>query len=264
MSISSSTPRNDIDRVAIVTGATRGIGRAIAIDLARKGMAVGVLGRDAEAGEQTTQLLREAGAETVFVRADVRSEDELVSAVDRVVSEFGGLDAVVNNAGIARLKSVDDETREGWDDVIATNLTGAFLLVRAALEHLKRSPAAAVVNIGSVLGDVAMPDVTAYAAAKAGLHHLTRQLAVELAQFGIRVNCVAPGFVRTDMYELAHSPSRKRQIEKVHALGRVGEPEEVARVVTFLLSEEASFVTGACVVADGGLTAQFGLAPDDS
>jgi NAD(P)-dependent dehydrogenase (short-subunit alcohol dehydrogenase family) len=165
----------------------------------------------------------------------------------------------VNNAGIARLEGPESETRAGWDDVIATNLTAAFLLVRLSLEHLKRSPAGAIVNIGSVLGEVVMPDALAYAAAKAGLHHLTRQLAVDLASSGIRANCVVPGFVRTDMYELAHSPERKSRIEQVHALGRVGEPEEIARVVTFLISDDASFVTGACVPADGGLIAQFGL-----
>ena len=258
-SSSESSPHGDGDRVAIVTGATRGIGRAIAVDLARVGMAVGLLGRDEAAGQETIGLVRETGSRAIFVRADVRSEDDLAAAVDCIVNEFGRVDAIVNNAGIARLEGAGGETRAGWDDVIATNLTAPFLLVRQALEHLKRSPAGAIVNIGSVLGEVVMPNVLAYGAAKAGLHHMTRQLAVDLAQFGIRANCVVPGFVRTDMYELAHSPGRKRRIEQVHALGRVGEPEEIAKVVTFLVSDDASFVTGACVLADGGLTAQFGL-----
>jgi NAD(P)-dependent dehydrogenase (short-subunit alcohol dehydrogenase family) len=220
---------------------------------------VGVVGRDAVAGAETLREVRESGGAGLFASADVRHEDDVARAVSEVAEQLGGIDVVVNNAGIGRMADVTRETVAEFEKVIATNLTAAFVVVQQALPYLQQSSSASIVNIGSVLGTVAMRDVTAYAAAKGGLHHLTRQMAVDLAPYGIRVNCVAPGFIRTDMYESGHSPERKQLIERLHVLGRVGEPREVASVVTFLASDAASFVTGACILADGGLTAQFGL-----
>jgi NAD(P)-dependent dehydrogenase (short-subunit alcohol dehydrogenase family) len=246
-------------RVAIVTGASRGIGRAICLDLGRHGAVVAATSRNRALGEETVSLVSVEGGSARFFEVDVRDEDQVDRLIQAVIEQFGQLDIVVNNAGISRLQGIDTENLAGWSEVLATNLTAPFLLVRHALPHLKASSAAAVVNVGSVLGLVAMRETTAYCAAKGGLHQMTRALALELARWAIRVNCVAPGFIRTEMYEGGHPPDRKARIEQLHALGRVGTPDEVARTVRFLASDDASFVTGACLPVDGGLTAQFGL-----
>lgn len=248
-------------RVAIVTGASRGIGRAVALDLATRGANVIAASRDEEKTRETISAIERAGGKAALVLADVQSEDEVKRLVEAAIDSQGRIDILVNNAGIARLEGVESESLAGWNDVLTTNLTAPFLLVHHAAQHLKASDAASIINIGSVLGIVAAHDVAAYCAAKGGLHQLTRQLAIDLAPWNIRVNCVAPGYIRTEMYEVSHPPERKREIERLHALGRVGDADEIAKAVSFLASDEASFVTGSCLTVDGGLTAQFGLGP---
>jgi 3-oxoacyl-[acyl-carrier protein] reductase len=240
----------DIDlgeRVAVVTGASRGIGRAVALDLARRGAIVACASRDLERAEETAA---EAGGGARAFALDVREEASIVRLAEDVAAAFGGAAILVNNAGIG----TDD-----WDDVLATNLTGAFLCVRHLLPQLAASGRGAVVNVGSINGLVTMKGYASYCAAKGGLHHLTRQLAHELGGRGVRVNCVAPGFVRTDMFETSHTEPRKEWIASLHPLGRVGGAEEVAYAVSFLCSDLASFVNGAVLTVDGGLTTQFGL-----
>jgi 3-oxoacyl-[acyl-carrier protein] reductase len=246
-------------RVALVTGASRGIGRAIAVDLARNGAQVAACSRDAEQTAETARRCEAVGGGADVFLVDLRSPNEAQQLVDSVVERFGRLDILVNNAGIARDAGGLSETLEGWSEVLATNLTAPFLLARRAADHLAAHGHGTIVNVGSVMGLVAMRDLTAYAAAKAGLHHLTRQLALDLGPAGVRVNCVAPGFVRTPMFESGHSEERKAHIASLHPLGHVGTPEEVAHAVTYLASDRASFVTGACLVVDGGLTAQAGV-----
>jgi NAD(P)-dependent dehydrogenase (short-subunit alcohol dehydrogenase family) len=246
-------------RVAIVTGASRGIGRAVAVDLARNGAVVAAVSRDRASTVETVELVSAAGGRATPFVADLQVEEDIARVVRDVVGANGRVDILVNNAGVSRLSGTDAEDLVGWSEVLATNLTAPFLLTRYASEHLKVSSTGAIVNVGSVLGLVAMPRVTAYCAAKGGLHHMTKQMALDLAPWNVRVNCVAPGFIRTEMYEGGHPPDRKTRIERLHPLGRAGEPEEVARAVTFLVSDAASFVTGACLTVDGGLTSQFGL-----
>jgi NAD(P)-dependent dehydrogenase (short-subunit alcohol dehydrogenase family) len=247
------------DRVALVTGASRGIGRAIAVDLARNQAFVAAASRDVSATEGTLAGIASEGGRAAFFEADLRHEEAIVDLIERVIADLGRLDVLVNNAGVSRLEGAASESLEGWNEVLTTNLTAPFLLVRHAADHLKGAGSGAVVNVGSVLGVVAMREASAYCAAKAALHHLTQQQALDLAPWNVRVNCVAPGFIRTEMYEGGHPPERKVKIAELHALGRVGDPEEVARAVTFLASDAASFITGACLLVDGGLTAQFGL-----
>ena len=245
-------------RVALVTGAGRGIGRAIALDLARNGAAVAALGRDRENLESLVDELRRFGVSAQPFQVDLRDRQAIDIAVGEAVETLGALHAVVNNAGVSTERGLDDESLEGWDETLAVNLTAPFLIVRRAAEALRAS-GGCVVNVGSVLGIAAARKATAYCATKAGLHHLTRELALELAADGIRVNCVAPGYIATDMYELGHELGDKERIAALHPLGRVGLPEEVARCVTFLVSDAASFVTGACLPVDGGLTIQVGV-----
>jgi len=244
-------------RVALVTGANRGIGRAIARDLVCRGARVICASRDIEAAAAVAEEIGSPGESTAAVALDVLEE----SSVDRAVAEglraFGALDILVNSAGISLVEPAGQGA--GWRRVIDTNLTGAYLCIRAAIEPLSRSHSAAIVNVGSINGLVTAKGLAAYCASKGGLHQLTRQLALELAERAIRVNCVAPGFVRTDMFESGHSEERKAWIARLHAMGRVAEAEEVASAVAFLCSDLASFVTGAVLTVDGGLTTQFGL-----
>jgi NAD(P)-dependent dehydrogenase (short-subunit alcohol dehydrogenase family) len=256
----SPIPREGLTgRVALVTGASRGIGRAVALDLAVNGACVALVGRDRPALTQTALTIAELGGTTVEVVADVRSETEIARAVADTVAAAKRLDILVNNAGVAGVEPVVQMSRASWDEVIETNLTAPFLFVRESVTHLGSSGHGAIINIGSVMGIVAIDNVAAYCAAKGGLHQMTKEMALELAPRGIRVNCVAPGFIRTDMFETSHSEERQRLIASRHALGRVGTPEEVAAAVTFLASDRASFITGACLVVDGGLTTQVGI-----
>src|SRR2546430_10993194 len=183
---------------------------------------------------------------------------EIEAAVRGCLETLGSLDVLVNNAGISTERGLDSENLQGWNETIAVNLTAPFLLARAARAALRAS-GGCIVNVGSALGLVAARNATAYSAAKAGLHHLTRQLALELAQDGVRVNCVAPGYIATAMYEQGHDPAEKERIASLHPLGRVGLAEEVANCVSFLASDDASSLTGVCLPVSVRLTVQAGI-----
>jgi NAD(P)-dependent dehydrogenase (short-subunit alcohol dehydrogenase family) len=246
-------------KVALVTGSSRGIGKAICADLASRGAAVACASRDLKLAGATASLIRSHGGEADVFSVDVRDEESVIEMVESVTGTFGRLDILVNNAGVAGDGGVVEETLGGWTDVLSTNLTGVFLCTKHSVTHLARSGRGSVVNIGSIHGTVSMQNLAAYCAAKGGLHHLTKQLALDLAKFGIRVNCVAPGFIRSDMFDRSHSEARKVHIARLHPLGRVGVPEEVAYPVSFLCSDLSSFITGAVLLVDGGLTTQYGI-----
>jgi NAD(P)-dependent dehydrogenase (short-subunit alcohol dehydrogenase family) len=223
---------------------------------------VACLGRNRANLDGVVEAITEEGGKGSAFTVDLLDEQALLGVVDLVLGRLGACDILVNNAGIANLEAIQETSSASWDAVLSTNLTAPFLLTRQLVASLAESGHGSVVNVGSINGIVSMRGLASYCASKGAIHHLTKQMALELAPRGIRVNCVAPGFIRTDMFDDSHPPERRARIAALHALGRVGEPAEVAAVVSFLCCDLASFVTGATVVVDGGLTTQFGLLDD--
>lgn len=241
------------EKVAIVTGAGRGIGSAIAVVLASQGARVVVnYSRSAEAAEAVVARIREAGGEAFAVQADVSDAAQVAALVAATVAHFGRLDILVNNAGITRDKLLIRMKDEDWDAVLDTNLKGAFLCARAVAPILMKQKAGTIVNVGSVIGKVGGAGQVNYSAAKAGLVGLTKSLAKELGARNIRVNAVAPGFIATEMTDVLKEEQRQEVLRQVPA-GRLGAPEDVANVVAFLCAPEASYITGEVIAVDGGL-----------
>jgi 3-oxoacyl-[acyl-carrier protein] reductase len=229
---------------ALVTGASRGIGRAIALELARAGASV-VVGYHS-GGEEAEQVAREAGGRAI--QADVSNPDD----ARRLVEEAGDLDLLVNNAGLTRDGLIARMPDEDWRDVLETNLSGAFYTCRAVARSMMRRRAGAIVNVSSIVGLHGNPGQTNYSASKAGIIGLTKALARELAPRGVRANVVAPGYVDTRLTREISEEMRGLMLQNT-PLQRFGEPEDVAGAVRFLCSDEASFITGEVLLVDGGL-----------
>ena len=245
-------------KVAIVTGGGRGIGRAIARLFAAEGAAVAVAARTVTEGEETVALIRGEGGEARFIQTDVSQDAQMRHLIEETVGSFGRLDALVNNAGIGGPGKPLEETAEAeWDRVIDTNLKGCYLGMRYAIPHLRRAGGGAIVNISSVLAEQTLPGCTAYTASKAAIIGLTRATALEVGKDGIRVNCIQPGSTDTPMMWEGLDEAGRAEIEPLVAaaapLGKVGQPEEIAQVALFLVSDAASFMTGASLLVDGGL-----------
>jgi NAD(P)-dependent dehydrogenase (short-subunit alcohol dehydrogenase family) len=240
---------------ALVTGAGSGIGRSIASLFAREGAQVAVVDRDETRAARTCREIEQSGGRAFALAADVSKSDAVERLMRQVREEFGALHVLVNNAGIAVRRSFERLGEDQWDRVLATNLKGAVLCTQQALPLLKRQPGSKVVNIASVEAFRHSRKLSAYAASKGALASLSRSLALELAPYGIHVNYVCPGFIRTEMTRRHVERWLTRKIvERRTPLGRIGEPDDVARVALFLASADSDFVTGAGIVVDGGLT----------
>ncbi len=239
-------------RTALVTGASRGIGRSIALAIAEAGGAVGIHYQSKEdAAASVVAEIETAGGDAFAHAANVQIASEVNGLVDACVTRWGGLDIVVCNAGIWKGSMVEEMTEEQWDEMIDVNLKGMYLVTHYAVPHLKSSTAGTIVNIASTAGQRGEAGHAHYAASKGGMIAWTKSLAPELAPFGVRVNCVAPGWVHTDMAAAALKADGK-SINAGIPLGRAGKPEEIAAVACFMASDLSSYMTGEIVNVNGG------------
>jgi 3-oxoacyl-[acyl-carrier protein] reductase len=240
------------DKVAIITGASRGIGRLIAVALAAQGAKIVASARNAEALETLTAEIKALGGDALAVIADVSVEADANNLIDRAVVTYGKVDILINNAGITRDGLLLRMKNDDWDAVLDTNLKGAFLCTRAAAKYMSKQRSGRIINISSVVGEMGNPGQANYCASKAGLLGLTKSVARELARRNVTVNAVTPGFIVTDMTEDMTDKAREALIEQI-PLGRLGEAEDVANAVLFLASDKSSYITGQVLGVNGGM-----------
>jgi len=244
-------------RVALITGAASGIGRATAERLAREGAAVVITDIQDEAGAAAAKEIAESGARAIFVHHDVTSEDDWTAAVARAKEEFGGLDILVNNAGMGDLKTIEDTTLAEWERTVAIDQTGVFLGMKHAADVLAASGHGSVINISSIFGTSGgFGTSPAYHAAKGAVRTLTKNVALHWAEKGVRVNSIHPGFIATPILEQAKGTPVEQGMIALTPMGRLGRPEEIAAGVAYLASDDASFVTGLELYIDGGYMAR--------
>lgn len=248
------------DKVAIVTGAAKGIGWGIAKVFNARGAKVVVVDWDEENGKKTADELCQNGL-AIFVKCDVSNEDQVKAMIDKTIETYGRIDILVNNAGIGVYKSVLDATSEDWDRCQAVNLKGIFLCCKYAIPHMQKLGKGAIINISSVHSHATVNGVAPYAASKGGITALTRNLAIDYGP-AIRVNSIAPGWVLTPLiqsiFDSYDNPAeQQRAVENRQVMKRIGIPEDIGYAAAFLASDEASFITGTQLFVDGGLTAQL-------
>jgi len=240
-------------KVAIVTGGTRGIGRAIALELARNGADVAFsYAKNVEKAKEVEGEIKKLGVKALAMQSDVANFNQSKEMVNNAIKELGRIDLLVNNAGITRDKILMMMSEEDWKAVIDTNLSGVFNCSKAAVVPMMKQRSGSIINITSVSGLVGMAGQTNYSSSKAGIIGFTKALAKEVARRGVRVNAVAPGFIETEMVQ-ALDQKYIDEMLKLIPLGRVGKAEEVARVVAFLASDDASYITGHVINVDGGM-----------
>jgi meso-butanediol dehydrogenase/(S,S)-butanediol dehydrogenase/diacetyl reductase len=251
-------------RTAIVTAAGAGIGAATARRFAEEGAAVVVADLSGRRANEVATAITGAGGRATALKVDVADSDAIQATVRLALDTFGAIDVLVNNAGLAEAAPLDEISLESWNRVIAVTLTGTFLGMKYVLPVMRRQGRGVVINTASISGTAGDYGLSSYNAAKAGVINLTRSGAIENARYGIRINCICPGAINTRGMELLgreRADELRRRQAAAHPLGRLGEPDEIANTMRFLASDESSFITGAAIVVDGGVTAHTGL-PD--
>ena len=247
-------------KVALVTGGGTGIGRAIALAFAREGASVCVAGRRLEKLREVVVEIQKQGGAGLAMECDVTRAQEVARAVKGTVERFGRLNVLVNNAGVVHVSTVEGISEEEWDQLMTVNVKGPFLMARAVLPEFRKGGGGVVVNIGSVLGLFAVKDRAAYCASKGGVTMLTKAMALDHAHENVRVNCICPSIVETDLLKGVFDESERGQAWlkarlATIPLGRIGKPADVAEMAVFLASEESSWLTGAAIPLDGGISA---------
>jgi NAD(P)-dependent dehydrogenase (short-subunit alcohol dehydrogenase family) len=243
-------------KVALVTGASSGIGRATAIAFARAGGKVVAASRRTTEGEETAHYIQEIGGEAIFIKTDVSKAADVETLIEKTIDIYGRLDCACNNAGLGGAASpIADMSEKDWDQLVDVNLKGTWLCLKYQIRAMLKQGSGAIVNIASVAGVVGFPGFTGYCATKGGVIALSRAAAMEYAKAGIRINVVSPGAIATDM--LATLPTDVlTQLTAMHPIGRIAKPEEVAETVVWLCSDGSSFLVGHNMMVDGGYTAQ--------
>ncbi len=245
-------------KVALVTGAAKGIGKGCAQVLSKHGARIAVVDIDAVTGPQSAEEIEASGGRAAFLRADVSKAHDVQEMFTRLIELFGRLDVLINNAGYHISKNVEDTSEQEWDYILNTNLKSVFLCSKYAIPHL-RETRGAIINMSSMVGLVGQRNAGAYSATKGGIIAMTRGMALDFAKDGIRVNCICPGWVETPLVEDWFGQQTDPQAAKTyiygrHPLGRIATPEEVGEAAVFLCSEQSSFVTGVALPLDGGVT----------
>ncbi|QSG03291.1 SDR family NAD(P)-dependent oxidoreductase [Natranaeroarchaeum sulfidigenes] len=241
------------DSVVVVTGSTRGIGRGVAERFAAEDASVVVTGRSAEIGKDVAASIREDGGEAVFVEADMREPDDIAALMQATAEEYGGIDVLVNNAGVQTETSVTEATMEDWEFVLETDFRAYWLCAKEAVEYMDEG---VILNMSSNHALLTMPRHFPYNAVKAGINGMTRTMALDLGP-EIRANTISPGWIEVERTREELPEGRIEEVESIHPAGRIGTPEDVAGVATFLASDDAAFITGANLLVDGGRTASM-------
>ncbi|WP_420409451.1 glucose 1-dehydrogenase [Hoeflea sp.] len=247
----------------LVTGSGAGIGRAAALEFARQGAKVMVSDIDEKGGEETVAMIREAGGQAAFRKADVSKAEDVNALISAAVEEFGRIDCAVNNAGIeGKIAPFEDQPEVNYDAIMAVNSKGTFLCLQAEIHHMLQAGGGAIVNLSSVAGLIGFPGLSPYVASKHAVIGMTKNAALEYGKAGIRINAVCPGGIDTRMLDSladqvsAGAQNSSQMMDPLHPLGRIGTPQEVANLIVWLCSPQASFMLGAIVPVDGGFVAQ--------
>jgi NAD(P)-dependent dehydrogenase (short-subunit alcohol dehydrogenase family) len=246
------------DKVAVITGGASGIGRATAELFAREGARVAVADYSKGAGQDTVKAIKEAGGDAIFTPVDVSDSSQVTRMVEVAIQAYGHIDILFNGAGILYYGTVLETDEQSWNRVLSINLTGTYLCCRAVLPHMIRQRGGSIINVASTVGaHDACANAVAYVTSKGGVTLFTRAIAIDHAKQGIRVNALVPGATDTPMIRNAITPEALKALAASHPIGRLGRPEELAKAVLFLASDDASFVTGTAMYVDGGQTAKI-------
>jgi NAD(P)-dependent dehydrogenase (short-subunit alcohol dehydrogenase family) len=243
-------------KAAIITGGSSGIGRAAAVALAKQGVKIAIAARRAKEGEETVRLVKEAGSEGIFVKTDVANENDVRSLVEKTVKQYNRLDYAFNNAGIEEMTTpLVDQTSEVFDQIMNVNVKGVWLSMKYEIPEMIRTGGGAIVNTSSGAGVIGYPQQPIYIASKHAVLGLTKSAALEYAKSGIRINAIAPGVTETEMVERVDKQLIEH-LKSITPIGRIGDPQEIANAVVWLLSDKASFVLGHTLLVDGGVVSR--------
>ncbi len=246
------------DKVAIITGSAKGIGKGCALVFAEEGANVVIVDIDVKAGEQTVSEIVERNGKAIFIKTDLRSSEEVQSMIGSVLNTYGQIDILFNNAGYHYSKNIEVTSEEEWDFIINTNLRSVFLCSKYSIPHLRKTKGC-IINMSSMVGLIGQSNAGAYSASKGGIVAMTKGMALDFAKDGIRVNCICPGWVETplveDWFNQQPDPQKaKEYIYSVHPLNRIASSEEIGKAAAFLASSEASFITGVAMPVDGAVS----------